>query len=270
MAIADRYTRRHTNDRPIDNRQVAQRDRDRVLYSSALRRLAGVTQVVAASEGHVFHNRLTHTLKVAQVGRRLAEKLLRPFEEAQHAKLPPLDPDVVETAALVHDIGHPPFGHVAEEQLHTLMRGVARPKAAPDGNSTEPVYDADDGFEGNAQSFRTVTTLAAIDRGFAGLNLCAASLAASLKYPWRHQPAAPEDKAFRKWGSYSTEEDDFRFALGLQPPDAIPTATTGQPTLEAQVMDWADDITYAVHDAEDLYRAGLVPLDRLAALPGER
>lgn len=124
-------------------RSPAQRDRDRILYSSAFRRLAGVTQVVGASEGFIFHNRLTHSLKVGQLGRRIAEKVA--LEQAELLEVTPVDPDVVETAGLAHDLGHPPFGHVAE----TVLK-----QAAP---ATAGDYDA---FEGNPQSFRIVTKLA--------------------------------------------------------------------------------------------------------------
>ena len=93
--------------------------------------------MVSSDEGHVFHNRLTHSLQVAQVGRRIAEKLLRDNKDLD------LDPDVVEAACLAHDIGHPPFGHIAEKEL--------------DGIATE--NGLKDGFEGNAQSFRIVTRL---------------------------------------------------------------------------------------------------------------
>ena len=105
---------RRSNSVGEDQRTPGQRDRDRILYSSAFRRLAGVTQVVGPFEGHIFHNRLTHTLEAAQIARRLAEKLLK--EQAElGTSLGGIDPDVVEAAALVHDLGHPPFGHVAEK-----------------------------------------------------------------------------------------------------------------------------------------------------------
>src|SRR5947209_9853359 len=111
-----RTSRLHEN-RPNpanDYRTPSQRDRDRILYSSAFRRLAEVTQVVAANSGYVFHNRLTHSLQVAQVGRRLAEKLIQGQPESEEF----LDPDVVEAACLAHDLGHPPFGHTAEQALN--------------------------------------------------------------------------------------------------------------------------------------------------------
>lgn len=89
-----------------------QRDRDRILYTSALRRLAGVTQVAAAAEGHTYHNRLTHTLEVAQLARRIAERIRNSHPAETLDGLGGIDPDVVEAAALAHDLGHPPFGHV--------------------------------------------------------------------------------------------------------------------------------------------------------------
>jgi dGTPase len=113
-----------------DPRTPSRRDRDRILYSAAFRRLGGITQVAAPTERYPLHNRLTHT----PGGRKLA------------AAAGGIDPDVVAAAALAHDLGHPPFGHVAEKELDELVRRRS--------------YD---GFEGNAQSFRIVTRLAARD-----------------------------------------------------------------------------------------------------------
>lgn len=135
-------------------RSAFQRDRDRILYSSAFRRLAGVTQVVGASEGFIFHNRLTHSLKVAQLGRRIAEKLIREQPELA-AEGVPVDPDVVEAAGLAHDLGHPPFGHVAEMALKEAAASVTDFEA----------------FEGNPQSFRIVTKLSMRSFEHDGLNL---------------------------------------------------------------------------------------------------
>lgn len=127
-----------------DARNPFQIDRDRILYTPEFLRLAEVTQVVGPEEAEVFHNRLTHSLKVAQVARRLAEKLVQD-QPRQAAAAGGIDPDVTEAAALAHDIGHPPFGHLAEEELDRLLTAA----------------NFADGFEGNAQSFRVVTKLAA-------------------------------------------------------------------------------------------------------------
>lgn len=226
-------------DRPDakDSRDPYQRDRDRILYSEYFRRLAGVTQVVSATEGEIFHNRLTHSLKVAQVARRIAERLLRDNPSlAAH-----LDPEVVEAAALAHDLGHPPFGHVAEKQL------------CKDAES----FELEDGFEGNAQTFRILTRLSVHRGKESGLELTRATLNAVLKYPWKRS----DDKTSKhhsKYSCYSDDSDAFTFARGLH--DSGSEALS----IEAHVMDVADSITYSVHDLEDFYRAGLIPLEKLA------
>jgi dGTPase len=200
-----------------------------------LRRLAGVTQVISADEGHVFHNRLTHTLEVAQVARRLADVCRQQPEVA--ASLGDVDPNVVEAAALAHDLGHPPFGHVGEEELQSLI-------------------DNEDSFEGNAQSFRILTRLACRYEDTAGLDLTRATLNASLKYPW-FRDSGSRDKS-RKWGAYRSETSVFEWVRQLGP--AAETKC-----VEAELMDLADDIAYAVHDVEDFYRARLIPLEVLRA-----
>ena len=224
-------------DKPGDSRKSFQVDRDRIIYSSAFRRLAQVTQVVTAQEGHVFHNRLTHSLKVAQVARRLAERLIAQQPEVA-AKIGGVDPDVVEAAALSHDLGHPPFGHTAEEELD-----LCAVKAG-----------LDDGFEGNAQSFRILTRLAIHRIDYYGLNLTRATLNAVLKYPWMRS-LNPNSKKWRKYSVYRLDREAFLFTR----PD-----TNNHQTIEASIMDFADDITYSVHDLEDFYLAGLIPLELLA------
>ena len=199
--------------------------------------MSRVTQVVSSEEGEPFHNRLTHTLEVAQIGRRLAEKLLT--EQPQEADaLGGIDPDVVEAAALAHDLGHPPFGHTAEKELDSLILAS----------------DVADGFEGNPQSFRVVTKLATRHSDFPGLNLTRATLDAILKYPWHRQVAPPQ--RHRKWGAYSSEGSEFDWVRGQEPRDS-------QKSAEAELMDFADDIAYSVHDVEDFFRTGLIPLDKL-------
>lgn len=155
-----------------------------------------------------------------------------------------LDPDVVEAAAMAHDLGHPPFGHVAEKELDSLMveRGVR------------------DGFEGNAQSFRIVTKLAMRREGSRGLNLTRATLAAMLKYPWPRGRSAQHNK---KWGAYDSEKDVLAWARALY------RKANEEPSVEANIMDWADDVTYAVHDLADFYQAGLIPLNLFYLDPKE-
>jgi len=225
-----RTSRRHdaTGD---DQRGAFERDRDRILYASAFRRLAGITQIVRAGESDVFHNRQQHSLKVAQVGRRLAERLVREQKElAHHAGM---DPEVVEAACLAHDLGHPPFGHIGEEFLN---------EAVVDGGD-------DGGFEGNAQTFRILTKLAVRFDEHLGLDLTRAVLAASIKYPWMRDDSKPSRS--KKWGAYWSETEDFNFVRSAYPSE--------ERTAEAALMDWADDIAYSVHDLEDFHRCGAVP-----------
>lgn len=223
-----------------DFRTPAQRDRDRIIYAPAFRRLAEVTQVASPNHAQVFYNRLTHSLQVAQVGRSLARTILKNNKRHLVEEAGGIDPDVVEAACLAHDIGHPPFGHTAEKELGILARRWG-------------------GFEGNAQSFRVLTKLAFKSEKYPGLDLTRATLAATLKYPW---PKSGNPKNPDKWGAYRSEAPDFHFALQDQP--------TRKRTAEAELMDWADDVTYSVHDIEDFFCAGIIPMHLLASAQDNR
>lgn len=237
--LADRLSkidRRHPAKPGKDQRTETARDRDRILYSQPFLRLAGVTQVVTPREGLIFHSRLTHSLKVGQLAKRLAE-FLQSTHPDEVSDAGGIDPEVAEAAGFAHDVGHPPFGHAAEQELRALF-----------GDQLGRPADEVEGYEGNAQSFRVVTKLAAHRAVYPGLNLTRVTLSSVLKYPWTHDPTS---KARRhKYGAYLTEADDLKWAESEGHP--------GEPSLEAQVMDLADDITYSVHDLQDFFRAGLI------------
>jgi dGTPase len=241
--------------------------------------LAGKTQVVASDEYGLYHTRLTHSLKVAQLGRRAAERLRDEYENARatprkEKEIAPPDPDLVEAACLSHDIGHPPFGHIGEEMLcHTFDRlALAADPAAPTYETpldkvVSPTAEQlgaarRGGFEGNAQTFRVLDYLATRLPGFhdTGLNLTSATLDAATKYPWLRVTG----KTIRgKWGAIAFDADRLKEIR-----DIAGVRWKAPKSFEAQLMDWCDDVTYAVHDVVDFYRSGFIPLHRLFALSG--
>ena len=238
----DRYYTIDTNSsQSQDHRNDFRRDRDRILYCSAFRRLSGITQVISPSGSHPTHNRLTHSLEVAQIGRSIAERLTSRHTFDVFEPVGGLDPEVVEAAALAHDLGHPPFGHIAESVLCDLL-------------DEEPNFRQ--GFEGNAQSFRILTRLATRYDGVPGLNLTRATLSGVTKYPWRR---GDDGKREEKWGAYASDGRQFDWSR-----THLPETLRESKTLEAEIMDYSDDVAYAIHDLEDFFRADVVPLDRLA------
>ncbi|RFC66574.1 deoxyguanosinetriphosphate triphosphohydrolase [Fulvimarina endophytica] len=201
-------------------RTAFQRDRDRIVHSTAFRRLKHKTQVFVATEADHYRTRLTHTIEVSQIARAFA----RAFR---------LDEDLTEAVALVHDFGHPPFGHAGERVLHRMM--------APYG-----------GFDHNAQALRIVTALERRYAEFDGLNLAWETLEGLAKH---NGPLA---------GPHAVED-------GLPQPiesfDALmPLDLTRFASLEAQCAAISDDIAYNTHDLDDGLRAGLIELGDLREL----
>jgi dGTPase len=293
-----------------------ERDVDRIKYTSQFRRLKDVTQVARAGETYLYHDRLSHSLKVAQVGRRLAEYILRiearatsddpdshlresialaegdGYTDIDENLRQQLNPDVVEAACLAHDLGHPPFGHLAEEELDALLQektnadiepptpGELR-RVSPDTEEPSCPDDFDEisqleesepagvRFEGNAQSFRILTRLASYRDAATGLGLTIGSLNGILKYPygrgewidrdnhesWVSDLDTVEGRSRGKFGYYKTESEAFEMIREHIDGD--------RQTIAAEVMDYADDLTYAIHDLTDFYMDGRLPLDRL-------
>ncbi|MFT4235643.1 MAG: dNTP triphosphohydrolase [Microbacterium sp.] len=236
-------------------------DVERIRFSPYYSRLSAVTQVIAQTgAGLAVHNRLTHSVKVAAVARAIAVQLAGADGETGRivAALGGCEPVVVQAAAAAHDLGHPPFGHLGERTLDQLAQSQ---------------FGLDEGFEGNAQTFRIITRLDEYDRAGAGLNLTAAVRAAVLKYPWLRQEGgnwggrpeqprgmSPMGDAASKFSSYVIDAREMADARA-----AYPTIGPLQQTLECSVMDIADDIAYSLHDLDDFYRAGLLNQSAISA-----
>jgi dGTPase len=195
------------------------RDRDRIIHTSAFRRLKEKTQVFVAHEGDHFRTRLTHSLEVAQIARSLATAL-------------GLDPDLAETIALAHDLGHPPFGHAGEDELQIQMRDFG-------------------GFDHNVQTFRVVTKLERRYPRFDGLNLTWETLEGVIK----HNGPVVDKLSRPSWRAIGEFDAEYDLRLSTWA------------SAEAQVAALADDIAYNNHDVDDGVQAGLFGLDELAGIP---
>jgi dGTPase len=209
----------HGNTHAHDNRSAYQRDRDRIVHSTAFRRLVYKTQVFLNHEGDLFRTRLTHSLEVAQLARSIARSLR-------------LNEDLTEAIALAHDLGHTPFGHAGQDALNECMQAHK---------------DQHGGFEHNLQSLRVVDELEERYPAFNGLNLCFETREGILKHCSLANAQAIEQ----------------REPLGV----AHRFIERSQPSLEAQVVNLADELAYSAHDIDDGVRSGLITLEQLLELP---
>jgi dGTPase len=212
---------------PSRTRSPFRRDCDRVIHSTAFRRLKHKTQVFVFHEGDHYRTRLTHSLEVAQIARALARQL-------------GLDEDLTETLALAHDLGHPPFGHAGERALDSCLH-------------------AHGGFDHNAQTLRVITSLEHRYPEFDGLNLSWESLEGIVKHngPLMARDGTPVGR-YRAHG-VPVGISQFVAAYDLE--------LWSFASLEAQVAAIADDIAYDAHDIDDGLRAGLFQIDDLRAIP---
>lgn len=203
-----------------------QRDYTRILYSSSFRRLQGKMQLFAVQSDQFIRNRLTHSLEVAQIARSIATEIGYSQDEIY----------IVEACALAHDIGNPPFGHAGERFLNELSRDFG-------------------GFEGNAQTFRILTTVEQKRADFQGLNLTYRTLLGILKYYNQYNKDLGKEEFPNQKFIY---EKDYSLVK-----DIIEKSKVHLRTLDVQIVDLADEIAYAAHDLEDGLRMGNFTLDEI-------
>src|SRR5437867_9273330 len=225
---------------PKDHRHPTERDRDRILHSAAFRRLQGKTQVFGIGQADFYRTRLTHSIEAAQLARAIANNLL--IEQPELSRC--LTSELAEAATLAHDLGHPPFGHAGEETLDSCMLEVSR-RARLRGKAALR-------FEGNAQTFHILIAAEPKSPDYPGLNLTRATLAGVMKYPYEQDIGNDKfifasDAASANWALQGGGEllPARQRKKGLRP--AI--------SFTCQVLDWADDCAYSIHDIEDALQA---------------
>ncbi len=226
-----------------DYRTHFQIDRDRIIHSSEFRRLQGKTQVFLPGEFDYYRTRLTHSIEVAQIARSICSFIKNNNTDLFSDEYF-IDQDLVESASLAHDLGHPPFGHAGERTLNKLM--------APYG-----------GFEGNAQTLRLITeTFYTIDKNKRGLNPTRAFVDSILKYKSLYGQLNNPDNHF----IYDIQKPylDFVFNNKLEEENISPGKTLNSiKSIECQIMDWADDTAYAINDLVDSISGGFITIHKL-------
>ena len=224
--------------RETEYRTMFQINRDRIIHTSAFRRLQSKTQVFLSGEYDFYRTRLTHSIEVSQIGRSICAALQKRSEFLSDTFF--IDADLVEAACLAHDIGHPPFGHAGERTLHRLMK--------PWG-----------GFEGNAQTLRLLTETIFTGQQ-TGMNPCRALLDGVLKYKTLHAELADPENHFL----YDPQEKYLDFVLaGNAFPAELPPGGERDAfrSIECQIMGWSDDTAYSLNDIADGINAGFITLE---------
>ncbi|MGZ0657342.1 dGTP triphosphohydrolase [Coraliomargarita sp. W4R53] len=230
-----------------DYRSAFQIERDRIIFSYPFRRLQSKTQVFQSGEYDFYRTRLTHSIEVAKVGRSICEYLLVSSEllnDEFH-----IDADLTEAICLAHDMGHPPFGHIGERKLNDLMSSHG-------------------GFEGNGQTLRILTELIYERPGLTkGIAPTRAFLDGVMKYKatqsdWIEQTGHAPEHHF-----IYDEQAKWREAVFDQqtPPPELktPKALNKFKSIECQIMDWADDTAYSLHDIVDGIHARYISVGSL-------
>ncbi len=237
------FDREELDPRDPDYRTVFQRGRDRLIHNAAFRRLQAKTQVFLSGEYDFYRTRLTHSIEVAQIAGSIARYLNESSTQLGDGFF--IDNALVESSALAHDIGHPPFGHAGESTLHRLMK--------PYG-----------GFEGNAQTLRLITEIIFTSgRNRRGMNPTRAFMDGVLKYKTLFSQWDDPKKHF----IFDDQQKflDFVFDGAPFPADLTPgKKLNGFRSLECQIMDWADDTAYSLNDLLDSANAGFVTMDKVS------
>lgn len=252
----------HGHERKEGSRTPFELDRDRIIYSSAFRRLQSKTQVFVAGDYDFYRTRLTHSMEVSQIGRSICNHLNRTSEYLDEKECY-VDPVLVEAACLAHDIGHPSFGHAGEDALNRLM-------------------DGSDGYEGNAQNLRILTELFYAEGQWrTGMRPTRAFVDAMLKYKALHGEYVQELNADMSQEGLNKPDNHFLYnsqrALldfvfsGASWRDHLPDAKSRNSfkSLECQIMDWADDVAYSTSDLQDGIEARFIRVESIQSFMRE-
>ena len=226
---------------PKDHRHATERDRDRILHSSAFRRLQGKTQVFGIGQADFYRTRLTHSIEAAQIARAIAQNLL--YEQPLLQRC--LVPELAEAAALAHDLGHPPFGHAGEQTLDACMREVSR-HARLTGKKVLR-------FEGNAQTFHILVAAEPKSPLLSGPEPDASDAGRGTEISlraghWKRQIHFCLRSSGCQMGAAARESDPQK--RKTKPGNRLPKTS-----IACQILDWADDCAYSIHDVEDALQA---------------